>query len=596
MRISRFGVAGIAAIAASTLVVSACATPYESEVIEGTEITVAWNDLINEFNPNSASGNNTANAIVTYMTSSGFNYYNSDPALIDDTGFGTYEKTSDDPLTVEYTINDGVVWSDGVDIDAADLLLAWVTIFAGVTDADGNPLFLHANPRAELATATPEIDGRKLTLVYDIAYVDWPTQFGLGVSAHGTVQMAYPEIEDAGEAKRLLIEAIQEKDVEWLTPVAEAWNTGYQSPNTPENPLVTLSSGQYVVEELVEDSYVTLVANERYTWGPSPKYERITVREISDPTAAVQAVDNGDVQVASGQPTPDVLQLVQALSNGEYATGDEATYEHVDLTFNNGGPFDPAAYDGDAETAKLVRQAFLSVIPRQQIIDTLIAPLNPNAEIRNSILLIPGSPGYDDMVAQNGSAFYSESGTEAGIAQARDLLAQAGVETPVDVRFWYPEGNVRRAAEFELIAQAGAQAGFNVIDTSEPNWEFTDPSINPVNPHDAVIFAWQSTSLAVTGSDQFLGTGQPSNFGGYSNTEVDRLLKSLETELDEARQIEIQIEVEKLLWEDAYGTTIFQFPGLTWWDAGVEGIDPSPLSPTYFWNFWEWAPVGAVAQ
>lgn len=596
MRISRFGVAGIAAIAASTLVVSACATPYESQIIEGTEITVAWNDLIDEFNTNSASGNNTANAIITYMTSSGFNYYDSEPSLVDAVEFGTYEKTSDDPLTVVYTINDGVKWSDGVDIDAADLLLAWVTTFAGVINDDGSFMFLHANPRPELATATPEIDGRTLTLVYDVAYVDWPTQFGLGVSAHGTVQLAYPEIEDAGEAKRLLIEAIQEKDTEWLAPVAAAWNSGYQSTNTPDNPLVSLSSGPYVVEELVEEDYVTLVANELYTWGPSPKYERITVRQLSDPTAAVQAVDNGDVQIAAGQPTPDVLQLVQALSNGDYATGDEATYEHVDLTFNNGGPFDPAAYDGDEATAKLVRQAFLSVIPRQQIIDTLIAPLNPNAEVRNSILIIPGAPGYDEMVAQNGSAFYAESGTEAGIAQARDLLAQAGVETPVDVRFWYPEGNVRRAAEFELIAQAGALAGFNVIDDSEPTWAFTNLVETPINPHDATIFAWQSTSLAVTGSDQFLGTGQPSNYSGYANAEVDRLLKTLETELDESRQIEIQIEVEKLLWEDAYGTTIFQFPGLTWWDAGVEGIDPSPLSPTYFWNFWDWAPVGAVAQ
>lgn len=596
MRISRFGVAGIAAIAAGTLVMSACTTPYESQVIEGTEITVAWNDLITEFNTSSASGNNTANAVITYMTSSGFNYYNSEPALVDATEFGTYEKVSDDPLTVKYTINDGVKWSDGVDIDAADLLLAWVTIFAGVTDEAGEPLFLHANPRADLATATPEIDGRSLTLVYDKPYVDWNVQFNLGVAAHGTVQLAYPDIEDPAEAKRLLIEAIQNKDVEWLTPVAEAWNTGYQSPNTPENPLVTLSSGPYVVEELVEDSYVTLVANELYTWGPSPKYERITVRELADPTAAVQAVDNGDVQVAAGQPTPDVLQLVEALANGEYATGDEATYEHIDLTFNNGGPFDPATYGGDEEVAKLVRQAFLSVIPRQQIIDTLIKPLNPNAEIRNSILLIPGSPGYADMVAANGSDFYAESGTEAGIQQARDLLAEAGVSTPIDVRFWYPEGNVRRAAEFELIAQAAAQAGFNLIDDSEPNWEFTDPSINPVNPHDAVIFAWQSTSLAVTGSDQYLGTGQPSNFGGYSSEEVDALLKSLETELDPQRQIEIQIEVEKLLWADAYGTTIFQFPGLTWWDAGVTGIDPSPLSPTYFWNFWEWAPTAATAE
>jgi len=595
LRISKLGVAGVAAVAASALVVSGCSLPYESEVIEGTEITVAWNDLINDFNQNSASGNNTANAIVLYMTSSGFNYYDSEPSLVDATDFGTYEKTSDDPLTVEYTINDGVKWSDGVDIDGADLLLAWATIFNAVQNADGEPLFAHANPRSELATATPEIDGRKLTLVYDVAYVDWPTQFGLGVSAHGTVMMAYPEITDPAEAKEQLITAIQEKDVEWLTPVAEVWNTGYQSPNTPDNPLVSLSSGPYVVEELVEDSYVTLVANELYTWGPSPKYERITVRELADPTAAVQAVENGDVQIAAGQPTPDVLQLVEGLSNGDFATGDEATYEHVDLTFNNGGPFDPATYGGDEETAKLVRQAFLSIIPRQQIVDTLIKPLNPNAEIRNSILIIPGAPGYDDMVANNGSDFYG-TGDAAGVEQAKELLAQAGVETPVEVGFWYPEGNVRRAAEFELIAQNGALAGFNVVDESEPNWEFTDPSLFPINPHDAVIFGWQSTSLAVTGSDQYLGSGQVSNWTGFASDEVDALLKELETELDPERQIEIQIEVEKILWEAGYGVTIFQFPGLTWWDADVAGVDPSPLSPTYFWNFWEWEPVGATAE
>lgn len=584
-------------IAVSALTLSGCTLPYKSEVIEGTEITVAWNDLIQEFNGDSASGNNTANSNVLYLTSSSFNYYSSEPALVDNTDFGTYEKISDDPLTVKYTINDGVKWSDGVDIDAADLLLAWVSIFAGVVDDEDAPLFQHANPRADLASATPEIDGRSLTLVYDKPYVDWNVQFDLGVAAHGTVQLAYPDIEDAAEAKSKLIEAIQEKDVEWLTPVADAWNSGYQATNTPDNPLLTLASGPYIVEELVEDSYVTLVANEMFAWGPSPKYERITIREIADSTAAVQAVENGDVQVASGQPTPDVLQLVEGLDNAEYVTGDESTYEHIDLTVDNGGPFDPATYGGDDETAKKIRQAFLLTIPRQTIIDNLIRPLNPNAEIRNSILLIPGAPGYDEMVEQNGSAFYEGSGTTEAIDEAKALIADAGVSTPIEVKFWYPEGNVRRAAEFELIAQSAALAGFSLVDDSEPNWEFTDPVLFPINPHDAVIFAWQSTSLAVTGSDQFLGTDQPSNYGGYANDTVDQLLKDLETELDPDRQIEIQIEVEKELWNDAYGTVIFQFPGLTWWDSGVTGIDPSPLAPTYFWNFWEWAPAaGAVAE
>ena len=36
-----------------------------------------------------------------------------------------YEKTSDDPLTVKYTVNDDTKWSDGTPVDAADMLLVW---------------------------------------------------------------------------------------------------------------------------------------------------------------------------------------------------------------------------------------------------------------------------------------------------------------------------------------------------------------------------------------------------------------------------------------------------------------------------------------
>ena len=117
--------AAIAVLAAGALALTGCTPPYESEVIADTEITVAWNDLIDNFNGSSAAGNNTANAVVLYMMNSTFLYYNSDPALVRNTDFGTFEKTSDDPLTVKYTVNDNVTWSDGTPLDSADLLLAW---------------------------------------------------------------------------------------------------------------------------------------------------------------------------------------------------------------------------------------------------------------------------------------------------------------------------------------------------------------------------------------------------------------------------------------------------------------------------------------
>jgi peptide/nickel transport system substrate-binding protein len=227
-------------------------------------------------------------------------------------------------------------------------------------------------------------------------------------------------------------------------------------------------------------------------------------------------------------------------------------------------------------------------IPREQILENLIKPLNPNAELRNSHLLIPGSPNYDRMVAENGSSVFTSGDAAARIEQAKALLAEAGVSTPVEVGFWYPLGNVRRGQEYELIAANAALAGFNVVDESEPDWLFTGADINP---HDAVIFAWASTSLAVTGSDQYLGTGQPSNFSGYSNANVDQALKDLNTALDPERQFELQLAAEKEIWNDAYSITIFQFPGLTWWDKGTEGVSMNPLVPYFFWNFWDWRPV-----
>ena len=47
-----------------------------------------------------------------------------------------------------------------------------------------------------------------------------------------------------------------------------------------------------------------------------------------------------------------------------------------------------------------------------------------------------------------------------------------------------------------------------------------------------------------------------------------------------------QIDAE--LWNDAYGFTVFQFPGVTVHDSDMTGVNPGPLSPTIFWNYWEW--------
>ncbi|CAB4549242.1 unannotated protein [freshwater metagenome] len=600
----------IAATAASALLLSGCATGA-ADIVEGSSISVGWNQGFYSANSSTSNGNASANANILYMANSGFNYYDAESTLIKNTEFGTYELVSSDPLTVKYTVNSGVKWSDGAAVDASDMLLAWAANscllnnveatydeetgeVTNQDELDAGVFFDSASCGGDLGqvTQTPVISdgGRSVTLVYDSQIVDWELLFGIGVSAHVTTQVAFPDEELTDEAaKQKLIDAINNKDLAVLAPISKAWSTAYDMTDYPENTDLLVSNGAYVITGLVADQSVTLTANPDYSWGPSPKVETITVRIISEPLAAVQALANGEVDLISPQATADILDALKEYEDFiEVVGGGEAVYEHIDLTFDNAGPFDPASYDGDADKALKVRQAFLKAIPRDKIVGDLINPINPSAEVMNSFTQLPGYPWYDEMVAANGSAEYAYD-PEGALA----LLEEAGVSTPVDVKLLFSSTNPRRGLQYVLIKEAAAEAGFNVVDGSSPTWSADLGS----GTYDAALFAWVSTSTSVSGSQGIFGTGAGNNLTGYGNAEVDALYKSLSTEFDPEVQKDLLIQIETLLWADAYGTTVFQHPGVTAYNKNkLSGVVPAPLSPNMFWNFWEWTPIAEVVE
>jgi peptide/nickel transport system substrate-binding protein len=600
----------IAATAASALLLSGCATGA-ADIVEGSSLSVGWNQGFYSANSSTSNGNASANANILYMANSGFNYYDSESNLVKNEQFGTYELVSSDPLTVKYTVNSGVKWSDGAAVDASDMLLSWIANscllnnveptldedtgeVTNQEELDSGVFFDSASCGGDLGqvTQTPVISdgGRSVTLVYDSQIVDWEIMFGIGVSAHVTTQVAFPDEELTDEAaKQKLIDAINNKDLAVLAPISKAWSTAYDMTDYPENTDLLVSNGAYVITGLVADQSTTLTANPEYSWGPSPKVETITVRIISEPLAAVQALANGEVDLISPQATADILDALAEYADFiDVVGGGEAVYEHIDLTFDNGGPFDPASYGDDADKALKVRQAFLKAIPRDKIVNDLIKPINPSAEVMNSFTQLPGYPWYDDIVAANGSSEY-EYDAEGALA----LLEEAGVSTPVDVKFLFSSTNARRGLEYVLIKEAAAEAGFNVIDSSSPTWSADLGS----GTYDAALFAWVSTSTSVSGGQGIFSGGAGNNLTGYANAEVDALYKSLSTEFDPEVQKDLLTQIETLLWADAYGTTVFQHPGVTAYNKNkLSGVVPAPLSPNMFWNFWEWTPIAEVVE
>ena len=600
----RLGATG-AIVAASALILSACATPTQSAIEQDTRITVGWNQAFYSYNEATANGNATANAIIKYMTVGSFQYYNDVPELVKDESFGTIEKLSDDPMTVKYTIAKDTQWSDGTPVDAADLLLQWAadsgTFNEGdpVTyDSESGAIIDHENLYFDAAavggglakvTQVPEIgdDGKSITLVYDSPFVDWEIALAAPVVPAHVVAMHALDITDAQEAKDTLIKALQDKDTATLKPIADFWNSGFDFADLPTDPSLYLASGPYVISELsADDAYITLTANPEYKGDLKPKVETITVRYNEDPMAQVQALQNGELDIINPQSTADVITALNGVDGVTVQTGVEATYEHVDLTYNNAGPFDPATYGGDADTARMVRKAFLLALPRQEVIDKIIKPLNPEAEVRNSQTRVPGSAGYDDIVASNGSDVYNAVDIEG----AKQLLADAGVTTPVDVTLLYGKSNARRAAEYQLYAESEGDAGFNLIDGGDDNWGAMLGS----GTYDAALFGWQSTSLGISESAATFRSDGGNNLTGFASDTIDGLYDELETTFDEADQLKILGDVEKELWADAYGVTVFQFPGVVANRDTVSGVKPGVLSPSVFWNYWEWDPSEAA--
>ena len=609
MRIKRFATAvGLTAVGA--LVVSGCAPggdSGDSGLVEGSSITAAWNQAFYSMNGNTSFGNATANNNINYLVLDGFNYYNNTPELVQNTSFGTYELVSEDPLTVTYTVAEGVNWSDGTPVDAADLMLNWAALSRALDTPDFDPNdfvdpdtgeFTDAFPTdvvyfdsgatpdsgMGLVTETPEIgdDGRSITMTFNEPFVDWDLVFASPLPAHIIAEKSL-DIEDADEAKQAVLDAIESEDAAALAPMASFWNSGFNFTEMPEDTDLVTASGPYMISDYVADQYVTLTANPEYSGDNSPNIEEITIRFIPDPLAAVQALENGDVDIIQPQATADITTALEAIDGITVTTGLGGTYEHVDLQFDNGK--NPENIFSNPQ----VREAFMMTIPRQEIVDTLIKPIiGDDAILRDSQLFVPGAEGYDESAANNTSADYAEVDIEG----ARQLLEESGV-TDTSVCILYASNNPRRVNEFALIQASANEAGFDVTDCGSEEW---GGLLGTPGAYDASLFGWQSTSLGVTNSLPTFVTNGINNLNFYSNEEVDSIISQLNVAFDPQEQIDLQVEMDRLLWEDFYGVTIYQFPEATAFSDRVENIDPSILAPTIFWNAWDWAVTDSATE
>lgn len=571
--------------AVAALALSACASTdsSNSSSAEGgsadpnKSVSIAITNVFSSLNNSTAEGNSDTNGIIGNLTTRGFYSVTDTFEVRHNDWFGKYEMTEEgEGIKVAYKVNDDQKWSDGNDIDKGDLLLAWAA-YSGHFDGEGEgavTYFDYAGETAGLGAAgKPELgeDGRSITFNYPQAFADWEIAYDIDKPAHVVAEVA-------GLDEATLVETLETatpgEENENLRKIADAWNSAYNTTTLPSDEKLLVGNGPYLVSAVEENQSITLTANPNYQGDVKPAIGEVVLKVLPDAAGQVQALQNGDVDAVAPQASIDTVSQLKGLDGVTTDTQPDQAYDHLDLNVVEGGPF----------TDENVRKAFLLTVPRQDIVNKLIKPMDDSAEVLNSQLYVASDgDNYDKTIKTNNSSEYPSDDMDANIEKAKELL---GGKTPT-VRILYNNKNSNRINSFQMIKESAEKAGFVVEDAGSEKWS-SELKKGKEGKYDASIFGWVSSGVGNSSLGQIFSTGSTSNYTSYSSASVDAAAEEIMKTTDQARIEELKMQADGEIFKDAYGLPLFQSVAVASWNENITGIKPKPGQYPLTWNMEEW--------
>jgi peptide/nickel transport system substrate-binding protein len=612
MKFTRSAKFALAAAASAALAVSLLAP---AQAATRSTIVIHDTNSLTSFNSGTPDTNLTINSKVGNLSGIGFLYIDNKKNVIRNTTFGNFKivKNNATDFRIAYTVNPGLVWSDGTPINAVDLLMSHVlssnkfSIDAGLgnPDSDDVPAFNsngYGGTYSDNIVGQPVLSADKMTLTLQFKQkiANWDL-YGPGPSpVHTLVLMGegkkgLQSVKDNEAARDRFYAAYTTKNTAVLKSMAKVWSEAYNitEVNASTNNLLFVGNGGFLVDSAVTKSSVTLKVNPKYNSGPklSGTIDTVVFKFIADGTAAAQALANGELDIYSGQPTADAVAALKKLTNVNLIGGINACYEHWDTRVNAapGQPDYNGLFKGHGGKGADLRKAFLLAIPRQEINEKLIVPINPNAPMYlGSTFIAPGFDGYERLIANNGSSYYvgSQDALNAkALRLVRKYYPTASASNPVKVNVLVPGNNARRAAEFALAKANALKAGLDLVGDVQASWS---PKIQ-LSTYDAQFFAYCPSAVTQAGSNANFQVGGGNNRNGINLPQLDAILNKLQLPLDNRAFISTIIAAERIIHAEGLTSGVFLHPAVTAVNKDLKGIKPSPLSDDVVWNWWEWS-------
>ncbi len=536
-----------------------CASTLPQTVVPDTKVAVGWSGGFTSVNALASPSPGNIDIAETIRADFGDVV---DGEFVPDESFGTVRIVSEDPFTVRYDLAEPT-WSDGIPLDAADLLLGWAGasgLFERDEEADGEA----GGDAPEVAL--PEVDefARAIEVTFPQPAIDWQQAVTAPVPAHVAGKRAFGT-DDAMEAKNAVIRAIQDTDPAALKDLAAVWNEGFELPDKKAIPQdLRLSSGPYVVDRVRDEEAgqsVTLVPNPSYKGGVGPQIARVElVPPGSDPVSAIGT----RLDVAQVTPMASNRAVIRELERRDFTvqTTHDGTVWAVMLN--------PSRVFADERA----RSAFLRALPARALAEAGGGEWAAAYTATTSMVSAPGSRAYD--IVNEDSGFAQTLGT-----QSEDPAAErqsAGVGAGARVCVLYDRRSEFAAGAFSALRDAAAEAGWGIADCGSDD---VDAALGQ-RGWDAVIARVPIPQSPAQIAAQW-GTQGAASVTGHADAERDTLIAQLAQTVDVYEARDIRALIEFTIVRAALALPIATNPRITVVDRDVSGVTarngaPAPLT------------------
>jgi len=296
-------------------------------------------------------------------------------------------------------------------------------------------------------------------------------------------------------------------------------------------------TGAFTFTNWVQGDSITMSRNEAY-WGEAAKLESVTIKYISDPTAAFNAVMAGDVDAFPTFPAPENLPQFDADPRFTVIVG-STEGETILSTNNKMPPFDNPK----------VREALAHAIDRNAIIDGAMfgygTPIGTH--------FAPHNPAYMDLTGQ--SAYDPD--------MARALLAEAGFADGFTTTLKLPPPSYARRGG-EIIAAQLREVG---IQTEVTNLEWGQWLEE--------VFKGKDFGLTIVSHTEPMDIGIYANaeyYFQYDSAAFQGLMNDLNAATDPAARTEILQAAQQMISDDYVNGYLFQLAKTGVANANIRGL------------------------